>query len=401
MKIAGYTLTAHPARNEAPIFGAPRTKIVPTLGGIRLTVMPGHIGDELHTIPFAHMDAAPARTLLREYADLGTPGDTVATGERLAYKIPVAAADFAAVSAARLRLLEDGAMTGHVSVEVWDSAAGIPSAKRGVLGHLTADDIGLAYANYDVWAMPAWPIDTPEGWLVLNAAEEPAGVVTWAGELTEPNGHACSPYAGRSTGAVNPVVDMTAHPLQVDMNIAVDGGAPNAVVFNWGACNSGVLVAAQMQTVIQALGGAFGAVTVVYVPDAGVSDHYLVTSGTRGAASDLVITDGAPNNCADELKLGVANAGVETTGGTGWGLANGELCGSVWQGADYPVLLGLCEYYGSQQQSVEVELDNDTRVFKAVLADIRGGYSLVPWELAAGGRASGVAIQLLIEGELS
>lgn len=124
---------------------------------------------------------------------------------------------------------------------------------------------------------------------------------------------------GYSQGGVNPVTDMSASG-DVDMIIAVDGGAPQAVVFDWTdyrhawGSDSGNLVAIEMQYKIQALGGAFAAVTVVYVgtPPA---DYYLVTSGTSGPASAVVIANGAPNNCADDLKLGLANGGVEVVGG--------------------------------------------------------------------------------------
>jgi len=182
MRIAGYTLTARPAHQEAPISKEPRTKLTPTIGGARLTIMPGHIGDDLHTIPFSDMESTPAKTLLRTYADLDTTADTITAGQMLAFEIPVAANTFAAVSAARLRLKENGAMAGHVSVEVWDTSGGLPHSKRGVLGHLRPADIGAAYANFDLWSMPAWLIESPEGWLVLNGEELTAGIVSWAGE---------------------------------------------------------------------------------------------------------------------------------------------------------------------------------------------------------------------------
>jgi len=65
------------------------------------------------------------------------------------------------------------------------------------------------------------------------------------------------------------------------------------------------------------------------------------------------------------------------------------------------VLLGLCDHYGSQQQSVEIERDHDTRIFKAVLADVRAGYGLVPWALNSEGWAENIQLRLLIEEELS
>lgn len=121
---------------------------------------------------------------------------------------------------------------------------------------------------------------------------------------------------GESLSALNPEDDMTLHPADVDMTIAVDGGAATPVVFDWTGCNTRALVAAEMQTKIQALGGAFAevTVTVLFAPVAG-NFRYLVTSGNPGGDSAVVITAGVPNDCAVWLKLGVANGGIETRGG--------------------------------------------------------------------------------------
>jgi len=68
-----------------------------------------------------------------------------------------------------------------------------------------------------------------------------------------------------------------------------------------------------MQLKIQALGGEFAAVTVVYVGLA-PNDFYLLTSATFGRESAVIITDAGLNNCADDLKIGIANDGSEATG---------------------------------------------------------------------------------------
>ncbi len=406
MRIAGYTLDAKPSRQEAPISVEPRTKITPTIGGTRLTIMPGHIGDELHTIPFSDMEATPAKTLLRTYADVDTDADTLTPGQMLGFEIPVAADTFAAVSAARLRLKENGAMAGHVSIEVWDSSGGLPNTKRGVLGYLRPADIGVAYENFDLWSMPAWLIESPEGWLVLNGEELTAGIVSWAGEAVILNAHTkATPFAGTSASDLNPSIDMTGDLTENKLLILVDGDTvTHEVTFNWAGCNTGLLIAAQMQAVIQALGGVYAAVTVDYFgvgPDAPPNDYYLITSGTTGAGSSVNIADAPADNACDELLLGAANGGTETAGGATWALANGEMCASVWQGADLPVLLGICDHYGSLQQSVELELDNDSRILKAVLADVSARNRLAPWSLDAKAWANNVALRMLIEEELS
>ena len=409
MRIAGYTLTARPSRQEAPISVEPRTKLTPTIGGTRITIMPGYIGDELHTIPFSDMKSTPAETLLRTVADVDTTADTITSGQMLAFEIPVAANTFAAVSAARLRLKENGAMAGHVSVEVWEAAGGgLPGtvSNRGVLGHLTPDDIGVAYANLDVWSMVAHLIKAPAGWLVLNGTEMSAGIISWAGEAVTPNAHAkATPFAGTSKSALNPSIDMTGDLTENKLLILVDGDTvTHEVTFNWAGCNTGLLIAAEMQAKIRALGGVYVVMTVDYFGvggDAPPNDYYLLTSTSTGEGSLVNVADAPANNCCDELLLGVANGGTETAGGVTWAFANGEMCASAWQGADLPVLLGICDYYGTWPQSVEVELDHDTRILKAVISDVQATYRLVPWELGGRGEAEKIALRLLIEEELS
>ncbi len=114
--------------------------------------------------------------------------------------------------------------------------------------------------------------------------------------------------AGTSTGATGCSEDMTASP-DTKLKIAVDGGAAQTVTFNWAGCNSGALIAAQMQTAIRALGGDYSAVTVAFD-----TDHYLITSGNKGTASAVVITRADDHNCTEELKLGAADGGTETVG---------------------------------------------------------------------------------------
>jgi len=125
-----------------------------------------------------------------------------------------------------------------------------------------------------------------------------------------------NPGLGKSHSALNPAGDMTVHAADVDMDIAVDGGAATPIVFNWAGCNTRLLVAAEMQTKIQALGGVFSAVTVEVAFAQVVGNfRYVVTSGTPGNDSAVVITAGAPNDAAVWLLLGLANGGVENRGG--------------------------------------------------------------------------------------
>lgn len=114
--------------------------------------------------------------------------------------------------------------------------------------------------------------------------------------------------AGTSVGAAGASTDMTAE-VDNKLTIALNGGDPTEVTFDWTDCNSGALIAAQMQTAIRALGGAFENVSVTFD-----TDHYIVTAAPNGSGSSVVITPSATASCTEELKLGVAAGGTETSG---------------------------------------------------------------------------------------
>jgi hypothetical protein len=94
--------------------------------------------------------------------------------------------------------------------------------------------------------------------------------------------------------------------------IAVDGGEAQTVTLTLASCDSGANIAAEMQTKIQALGGAFAAVTVGFA-----NDKYTITSGTKGQGSAITITRAEDHNVTEELKLGPD--GGTSTAGTGVG----------------------------------------------------------------------------------
>ncbi len=118
---------------------------------------------------------------------------------------------------------------------------------------------------------------------------------------------------GYSKSALNPSIDMTAHAAAVNGIVSVDGGVPTAVTFAWAGCTTGALVAAQIQSAIQALGGDFAAVTCTYV-GAPTTNYYLIKSGTTGILSLFVCTDAGANNAMVWLKLGLPNGGTEAAG---------------------------------------------------------------------------------------
>lgn len=398
MRLGNYTLEWGPSKGWEGVRRAPRMTISPTLGGVVATILQGHVGDEVVTVPFDLLDATPARTQVRSYAATDVVADTITAGQMLAYKIPVVAGGFAAISAARIRLKQTG-MVGEARVEVWDTSAGEPNERVGLLGVLMATDIGAAFADLDVFADCAWPIGASEGWLVVNGTEMTAGTLSWAGEVAVVNAHAkASPYPGSSLSGPNPSVDMTGDPTENKLRIIVDGTGPTReVTFNWAGCNTGALIATQMQTKIRALGGVYALVTVTY-DHAPPVDHYTITSNAVGEGSSVHIFDAPANNCCDELHLGVANGGYEPEGGVTWALANGELCGTVWQGGQCLVLRGLVGAYGMKGESLEVDLD-DGQLYDALLAGMSAAWRLTPTALEDRAHAAGVRLTLALIGE--
>lgn len=78
--------------------------------------------------------------------------------------------------------------------------------------------------------------------------------------------------------------------------------------------NTGLLVAAALETALNAALAAAGFDSRVWTKFVSGDSHYEVYDQATGLASTVVITDGVSNNVADDLKLGVANAGTEVAG---------------------------------------------------------------------------------------
>jgi len=118
--------------------------------------------------------------------------------------------------------------------------------------------------------------------------------------------------AGYHTGGSGAATTMVG---QVDnkIKIALDGGAAVTATFDWtagGGCDTGAKIATQMQTVIQALGAAWAAVTVAFS-----SDHFVITSSTLGTSSSIAVTRADDHDCCDDLDIGPDNG--TSTQGTG------------------------------------------------------------------------------------
>ena len=116
--------------------------------------------------------------------------------------------------------------------------------------------------------------------------------------------------SGASVGSDGNFIDMSAV-VNTKFKISADGDAAEEVTCDWSGATTGALVAAEMETKIQALGGNKANVTAVY---SDVSKRYFIISGTTGASSAIFITPGATLDCTPELVLGPANRGEELVG---------------------------------------------------------------------------------------
>ena len=190
MRIGDYVLPVGPSPGGRLVTRVPRASVESSLTGVVGHSHAGHPGDELVVRQFGPvMDASPAIAVVRSSADVSAAGDTLNAGERLAFRIPVAA--FAAISAARIWLAQNGAAAGHLTIEIWDTvvATGLPNEKLGTIGYVDCDDItnAPAYNAHETFADAAYPcglVAVPGAWLVISAAEMTAGIVTWGGTAT-------------------------------------------------------------------------------------------------------------------------------------------------------------------------------------------------------------------------
>ena len=113
--------------------------------------------------------------------------------------------------------------------------------------------------------------------------------------------------AGKHTGDTGAATDLTSE-TDTKFKIKADGeSAYSTVTCDWTDCDTGAEIATEMQTKIQALGGAYASVTVTFD-----TDHYIITSGTKGSASAILIDNADDHDVCDELKIG--DAGTDTAG---------------------------------------------------------------------------------------
>lgn len=118
---------------------------------------------------------------------------------------------------------------------------------------------------------------------------------------------------GSSVGAAAASDDISAG-TDNQLKVAVDGGAVVNVTLVNAGLTTGALIAAELETKINAALAAAAQDGRVWVEFDIGDDHYAIRSQTTGLLSSVVVTPGAANNVADDLKLGVANLGTEAAG---------------------------------------------------------------------------------------
>lgn len=118
---------------------------------------------------------------------------------------------------------------------------------------------------------------------------------------------------GKSVGAITASTDISAGTDNA-FRISVDGGVVVDVTLAVIGMTSGVLIAAELETKINAALVAANQDARVWVEFDSGTVSYKIYSQSTGTTSSVVITDAVLNNVADTLKIGVANAAVETAG---------------------------------------------------------------------------------------
>jgi hypothetical protein len=116
---------------------------------------------------------------------------------------------------------------------------------------------------------------------------------------------------GKSVSGATPSTDISAGTDNA-LKVAVHGETPLTVTLTVAGLNTGALIAAALETAINAALLAAGSDNRVWCQFA--AGKYEVYDQSTGAASAVAITDADTNNVADALKLGTLNGGTETAG---------------------------------------------------------------------------------------
>jgi phage tail sheath protein FI len=162
-----------------------------------------------------------------------------------------------------------------------------------------------------------------------NAVHQPA-YTSFTATFQTPGGGAQPFYllssGTKGTTSTVVVTNSTATPIKLAagpaaFNININGDGPQQVVIN-GPQADGNAIAAAITTAVHALlphrasnANAYQNFTCTYDTSAGANNPSLVlTSGVAGVSSSVSVTNGANNNIATLLRLGLTNGGREITG---------------------------------------------------------------------------------------
>jgi len=118
---------------------------------------------------------------------------------------------------------------------------------------------------------------------------------------------------GSSLGAAGALTDISAGSDDA-FKIAVDGGLVVDVLLTLAGLSTGAAIETELELKINAALAAASQDARVWVFYDVADDHYEVYSQFTGLTSTVVITDATADNVADDLKIGVPNAGTEAAG---------------------------------------------------------------------------------------
>lgn len=124
------------------------------------------------------------------------------------------------------------------------------------------------------------------------------------------------PVQAKSVGATAPddgtgLVAATSD--QIGILVDGDSGGAQEITLVVANCTGTAATAAEIQTQVQALAGVYASCTCHYEVRGDGTEGYVVTTGSSGVGSSVVITAGT-NDATALLNLGTANGGTETTG---------------------------------------------------------------------------------------
>jgi len=232
---------------------------------------------------------------------VGAATNTGTAGVETGAAVAAAGTDISAMTSPDFNIQIDGDATAHNivlnPVGLTSGAAIAAAMQTGIRA------LGGAYANVTVNFNGA----TSRYTITSGSVGTSSAVLTTAGTA-----HDCTAALRLAGAAAHAAGTYSPGP---NFNIQVDG---DATVHNIALTNTnitGAAIAADMQTQIRAIGGAYANVTVNFD---GTTNRYTITSGSGGSSSQVVITagtaDGTHTDVAAPFMLTAATGAVATNG---------------------------------------------------------------------------------------